>query len=205
MRRVRVLDKNLSRNQADIEADKREQVIDALTVEFGCEYCQHTLNLGHADFDKLSAETILQDMRNLDPKIDTTPFYGTRPAFRAIRAWLVVNDFQSHTTNIRNGLMVKYFTEYQTKGRAGRRACTGKSSGNFHRKGVDMPNKKYSFSWDLQSVPSQIQVDGASELPEPAQTTSLKMVSELEEICANEAHSNVERQPSFSVPGRACA
>ena len=62
-RKVRALDKNLSRSQADIDADKREQAIDALTVEFGCEYCQHAFQLGHADFDKLSPATILQDMR----------------------------------------------------------------------------------------------------------------------------------------------
>jgi hypothetical protein len=109
--------------------------------------------------------------------------------------------------------MVKYFSEYQDNGlarmskdgeaggnasnmlpvwgstgaprRVGRRASTGRSSANFHRKGVDLINKKYSFRWDLQEVPSQIQVDDASDLPEPEQTTSLKMVSALEEFYEN--------------------
>jgi hypothetical protein len=90
--------------------------------------------------------------------------------------------------------MVKYFAECQTKGRArlikddtvegnvnnvlpvwgpagvppreDQRRSTGKSSVNLHRKGVDLLNKKYCFQWDLQAVPSQIQIEGASDMPE---------------------------------------
>ena len=65
-----------------------------------------------------------------------------------------------------------------------------------------MLNKKYSFisssftfRWypqkALRGQPCQIQVDVVSDFPEPALTTSLKMVSELEEFCENEAHSTV--------------
>ena len=75
----------------------------------------------------------------------------------------------------------------------GQRSTRGKSSGNFHRKGVALLNSHYAFQWDLQSVSSQIQVDGASDLPEAAQVKSLKMVSELEEFCDNEENIIFER------------
>ena len=130
--------------------------------------------------------------------------------------WLVAHKFEHHTTNIPSGIMIMYFAEAQAKGRArlrdkgaagnegdndipvweasgapprgGPKKYTGKSSGNFHRKGVALLNSHYAFQWDLQSVSSQIQVDGASDLPETAQVKSLKMVSELEEFCDNEEH-----------------
>ena len=77
--------------------------------------------------------------------------------------------------------------------REGSKKYTGKSSGNFHRKGVALLNSHYVFQWDLQAVSSEIQVDGASDLPEAAQVKSLKMVSELEEFCDNEEHIIFER------------
>ena len=67
--------------------------------------------------------------------------------------------------------------------REDRRSYAGKSSDNFHHKWVDMLNTRYSFQWDLQTVPSQIQVDGSGDIPESVQTTSLKKVSQLEELC----------------------
>ena len=117
-RKARAQDKDLSRRQPDIDTDKREKAFDALTIVSGCEYCQHSLNLGDIDFNKLSSGQLVQDMWDMAPKLDTPLFYGDRAAFRAIRVWLVANDFQHHTTSIPSGLMVKYFSEYQAKGRS---------------------------------------------------------------------------------------
>ena len=36
--------------------------------------------------------------------------------------------------------------------REGPKKYTGKSSGNFHRKGVTLLNSHYVFQWDLESV-----------------------------------------------------
>ena len=199
----------MSHIQSDIDVDKLEKEIDSLTIEFGCEYCQHFLKLGDTDFNKLSSDHVLKTMRNMTPNLDTSRFYGTRVVFRVIRVWLVDNDFQQHTTSIPNGLMVRYITECLTNGRSrlskeiggnvnnvlpvwgstrappreDRRSYAGKSSDNFHHKWVDMLNTRYSFQWDLQTVPSQIQVDGSGDIPESVQTTSLKKVSQLEELC----------------------
>ena len=212
---------DISLSQIEIDAAKLERVIDDLTVELGCKYCQHALKMSDADFNTLPVEQVLQNMRNLAPKIHLKRFHGARAAFKAIRAWLVAHKFEHHTTNIPSGIMIMYFAEAQAKGRARLREkgaagnegdndipvweasgaspreepkkYTGKSSGNFHRKGVALLNSHYAFQWDLQSVSSQIQVDGASDLPETAQVKSLKMVSELEEFCDNEEHSIFER------------
>ena len=116
-REARAQNKDRSRSQSDIDTDALEKAIDALTIEFGCEFCQHALQMGDADFNKLSADELLKDMRKRAPRLDLARFYGARAASKSIRAWLVVNDFQHHTTNIPNVLMVKYFAECQAKGR----------------------------------------------------------------------------------------
>jgi hypothetical protein len=74
--------------------------------------------MSDADFSTLSVEQVLQNMRNMVPKIHLKPFYGARAAFRAIRAWLETHKFQHHTTNIPSGIMVMYFAEAQANGRA---------------------------------------------------------------------------------------
>jgi hypothetical protein len=218
---------DISLSQIEIDAAKLERVIDDLTVELGCKYCQHTLKMSDADFNTLPVEQVLQNMRNLAQKIHLKRFYGARTAFKAIRAWLVAHKFEHHTTNIPSGIMIMYFAEAQAKGRArlrekgaagnesdnddpvweasgappreGPKKYTGKSSGNFHRKGVALLNSHYVFQWDLQSVSSQIQVDGVSDLPEAAQVKNLKMVSELEEFCDNEEHSIFERSFASAI------
>ena len=63
VRKDRSQDKDLSRSQSDIDTDKREKAIDTLTIEFGCEYCQHVLNLGDSDFNKLSSDELLRSQR----------------------------------------------------------------------------------------------------------------------------------------------
>jgi hypothetical protein len=74
--------------------------------------------MSDADFSTLSVEQVLQNMRNMAPKIHLKLFYGARAAFRAIRAWLETHKFQHHTTNIPSGIMVMYFAEAQANGRA---------------------------------------------------------------------------------------
>ncbi len=44
-RETRTQNKDLSRSQSDIETDAFEKAIDVLTIEFGCEYCQHALQI----------------------------------------------------------------------------------------------------------------------------------------------------------------
>ncbi len=46
-----------------IDTDVFEKAIDTLTIEFGCEYCQHAFHMGDADFNKLSTDELLKDMR----------------------------------------------------------------------------------------------------------------------------------------------
>jgi hypothetical protein len=49
------------------------------------------------DFNKLSVDEFLKDMRKRPTRLDLTLFYGDcrdREAFRTIRVWLVANDFQ---------------------------------------------------------------------------------------------------------------
>ncbi len=161
-------------------------MIDDLTVELGCKYCQHALIMSDADFSTLSVDQVLQNMRNMAPKIHLKLFfYGAREAFRAIRAWLETHKLQHHTTNIPSGIMVMYFAEAQANGRArlikkkkdaagngdnkdipvweasgappreGPKKYTGKSSGNFHRKGVTLLNSHYVFQLDLEAVSLQ--------------------------------------------------
>jgi len=69
-RKARAEDKDLSLGQHDIDTDKMEKAIDDLTVEFGCKYCQHALQMEDADFNKLSGDELLKDMRNRAPKLD---------------------------------------------------------------------------------------------------------------------------------------
>ena len=109
---------DISLSQIDIDAAKLERVIDDLTVELGCKYCQHALIMSDVDFSTLSVEQVLQNMRNMAPKIHLKLFYGARMAFRAIRAWLETHMFQHLTTNIPSGIMVMYFAEAQVNGRA---------------------------------------------------------------------------------------
>ena len=63
---------DISLSQIDIDAAKLERVIDDLTVELGCKYCQHDLIMSDADFSTLSVEQVLQNMRNMAPKIHLT-------------------------------------------------------------------------------------------------------------------------------------
>jgi len=76
-RKSRTENKDLSLGQHDIDADKLGKAIDDLTVEFGCQYYHHVLQLEDAVFNKLSADQLLKDMRNRAPKIELGPFMET--------------------------------------------------------------------------------------------------------------------------------
>ena len=76
---------DVSLSQIEIDAAKLERVIDDLTVELGCKYCQHALKMSDADFNTLPVEEVFQNMRNLAPKIRLKRVHGDRSDFKVIR------------------------------------------------------------------------------------------------------------------------
>jgi hypothetical protein len=126
-----------------------------LTIEFGCEYCQQTLRLGDTHFNKVSADDLLQTMRNMDPILDTSRVHvpsltGSQrlPAThhqhtqwshgeifsRVSDQWTSkVGDAEGNTNNV-----LPLWGATGTPPRKGWRTFTGKSSGNFHHKGGSM-------------------------------------------------------------------
>jgi hypothetical protein len=74
--------------------------------------------MSDADFNTLPLEQVLQNMRNLAPKVHLKRLYGARASFKAIRAWLVAHKVEHHTTNIPSGIKIMYLAEAQAKGRA---------------------------------------------------------------------------------------
>jgi hypothetical protein len=82
-REARAQNKDLSRSQLDIDTDTFEKVIDTLTIEFGCEYCQHVPQMGDADFNELSSDELLKDMRKEGAQTRSVSFLWSPGGFQS--------------------------------------------------------------------------------------------------------------------------